>query len=451
MDRLKARNWFGDITSSPRVVTHPRNVEEIIGVLQDTERYPSPVRAAGSNHSTTPCATADGGTVAVMRNMDRILHIGPDTVTTEAGALYINVAQELRKYGLQFYVNVEIGNLTMGAAACSATKESSLAGEYGQVASYATRIKLVTPSGEDVEVTEEQPELLQAVRSSHGLFGIAYEVTFKVKPVQPLAVYHKTYTLDSFARALPALRQSGESIMMFISPLEDVITIEFRRYRRNADPAKASSWQWKVRNLTWEILAPYTAYLVSNYVPARGVRDFLIRGYSRLVHTLLAAFVRGRNTHASDQMIRYAETGARGGYTFSIWGFPEEEYVQTLRDYFAFCQEYYRSTGYRTDLLDVSYRVAHDTSSLLSYSWNGTVMTIDPVSTANPGWEEFIVAYNEFCSRHNGVPLFNQSNSLTRAQVEKAFGDRLHTFQEYRRRFDPADRLLNQYFKELLV
>jgi hypothetical protein len=77
-------------------------------------------------------------------------------------------------------------------------------------------------------------------------------------------------------------------------------------------------------------------------------------------------------------------------------------------------------------------------------------MTFDPVSTGDAGWEQFLVAYNDFCSRHGGSPLFNQSDSLARWQVEKAFGDRLDIFKGYRERFDPSERLLNQYFKRLL-
>ncbi len=101
-------------------------------------------------------------------------------------------------------------------------------------------------------------------------------------------------------------------------------------------------------------------------------------------------------------------------------------------------------------MMNVGYRVNEDASSLLSYSSGGTVMTIDPVSTEDAGWEEFLVAYNDFCSQHGGVPLFNQTNSITRSQVEKAFGERLATFEAYRKRFDPSERLLNEYFRKLL-
>jgi hypothetical protein len=35
--------------------------------------------------------------------------------------------------------------------------------------------------------------------------------------------------------------------------------------------------------------------------------------------------------------------------------------------------------------------------------------------------------------------------------VQKAFGQRLSIFDRYRRRFDPTDRLLNVYFRDLLA
>ena len=443
-------NWFGDITSSPAVVVEPENPQDIISIMQDTEKYPSPIRAVGSNHSTTQGGVADNGTVVVMGKMNRILNIGTDTVTVEAGALYIDVAKELRKHNLQFYVNVEIGSMTMGSAACCGTKNASMAGEFGQVCSYARAMKMVTSSGEIVEVTEEQPELLQATRSSYGLFGIIYEVTFRVKPLQSMAIRHKIYNLDTFDKQLPALKTMGESIMLYMSPFTNTITVEFRRYRTDENPQKASFWQWKLRNLVWGVLAPYFSYFVTRYVRIRSIRDFLINSFTRLISYFAVLIVRGKNTISPDQIIRYPKIANNTSYTFTFWAFPEEEYTPTLRAFFKFCHDYYRSKGYRSNMMNVGYRVFEDTSSLFSYTFDGPVITIDPVSTGNPGWEEFLVAYNEFCSEHGGIPLFNQTKSITRAQVEKAFGDRLATFEVYRKRFDPTERLLNDFFRQFL-
>jgi FAD/FMN-containing dehydrogenase len=78
-------------------------------------------------------------------------------------------------------------------------------------------------------------------------------------------------------------------------------------------------------------------------------------------------------------------------------------------------------------------------------------MTIDPVSTANPGWVEFLGAYNQFCSERKGVPLLNQTPGLTAEIVKKAFGDRWMAFAEARKEFDPNGRLLNDFFRGLLA
>jgi FAD/FMN-containing dehydrogenase len=60
MAEVTVTNWFGDIVQHPQVVVEANTVEDIIAVLKDPDKYPSPVRAVGSNHSTSPCGTADG-------------------------------------------------------------------------------------------------------------------------------------------------------------------------------------------------------------------------------------------------------------------------------------------------------------------------------------------------------------------------------------------------------
>lgn len=451
MEQLNVHNWFGSINSSPHVVVQPESVDDIIAIMEDREKYPSPVRAVGSNHSTTPCGVAEGGTVVDMRKMNRIIEIRPDSVTAEAGALYIDVNQELQKHNLQFYVNVELGNLTIGSACCGGTKDASMPGEFGQVCSYAAVIKMVTPSGELIEINEDQPELLHMARSSYGLFGIVYEVTFKVRPIQAMTVFHKTYTLDEYARQLPTLRTKGTSIMMYLNPMLDKVAVEFRRYHDTNNPQGLSTWQWRLRNFIWSTFAPFYAYCVTRFVPFVPLRDFLYDTFNRIIFFVCVLFIRGNNTLAIAQQIRYPAVANNSKYTFSIWAFQEEHYIDYLRAYFKFCKDYYRSTGYRSNMISVGYRINADDSSQFSYSFRGTVMTFDPVSTGNPGWQDFLTAYNELCSGLGGVPLFNQTNLLTRPQVNKAFGDRIASFDSYRRRFDPTDRLLNDYFKELLV
>ena len=85
-------------------------------------------------------------------------------------------------------------------------------------------------------------------------------------------------------------------------------------------------------------------------------------------------------------------------------------------------------------------------TSLSRVPWEG-----DPLDA--PGeWYKFIGAYNAFCSNLNlgGVPLLNQTFGLTRDQVRAAVGERLQVLSDTRKIFDPENRLLNSYFREIL-
>lgn len=442
-------NWFGNIVSHPAVIVEATSVDDIVTVLKSPDKYPSPVRAVGSNHSTSPCGTADGGTLIKMSKMNAILNITRDTVIAQAGAIYIDIAQELEKHQLQFYVNTEIGSLSAGSAACCGTKDASMPGEYGQVNSYINGIKMVLPSGDLLQVTDDQPELMQQVRSSYGTFGIVYETTFRVRPLTPLAVHHETFTLEDFVARLPELKTRGESMMFYIFPFDNLITVEFRHYNPGAsgDPNRVA---WPLRNYMWANVGPAFCAQVERDISNKTIRYGVIDGFCAMWRFKLENLVKSDYTIAGDQIIRYPLVANDSRYTFSLYAFPEANYGAALADYFAFCKQYYQAQGYRTDMLNVGYWIAQDRNSLLSYSYDSGVMTIDPVSTANPGWAEFLTAYNQFCAAHGGTPLFNQTDQITRAQVQQALGERLNTFAAARRTYDPAGRLLNAYFREML-
>jgi hypothetical protein len=205
-----------------------------------------------------------------------------------------------------------------------------------------------------------------------------------------------------------------------------------------------------LRNLVWKNLGPGFSHLCTAYIPSPGLRYGLVDTSLRLQQWSASFLVKGQNTRAPDQTIRYPHRGGVSKYSFSLWGFPEEAYGPILKEYVRFSRDHFRRTGYRNDVFDVGFRVGKDTKSLLSYTHDGTRITIDPVSTCGPGWNEYLVAYNEFCSRNGGAPLFNQTPFLTHAQVKKALGPRLEKFLEYRKRFDPGDRLLSPYFSDFL-
>ena len=455
MSGVKVQNWKRSITYHANSVQMVESVEDIVRIVTDPVRYPSPVRAKGSHHSTTRCIVAEAGTVVDVRRLNKILKIDPvaKTITMQPGVLHIDAARELERHGLQFYVNVEIGNLTVGSGACGGTKDASYFSsaegryEYGQVAAYVVGMKVVRSDGTILEVTEADGELMEVMRSSFGMLGVVCEVTFRVKEIKPLAVEHVRYGVDEFGRRLEELIAGNRSMMLYLFPFQDCLVVEYRS--DGTGPIRSHSWQWWLRNLVWATIGPGFGRIVTQFVPGRTVRSGLLNAFNLISQWVLTGVIRGRHTSPADQIIHYPPTAGFSAYTFSIWAFPREEYPATIRAYYQFCKDYYRDHGYRCDLLNVGYSIAQDRQSLFSYTRRGPALTLDPVATGSPGWNEFLTAYNEFCSRHNGWPLFNQTPGITPTQAQAAFGPEIAKFQEYRRRFDPEDRFYIPYFRQL--
>jgi FAD/FMN-containing dehydrogenase len=440
-------NWFGDLASNPQVVVEASSAEDVARILTDPATYPSPVRALGSNHSTAPCTVADGGTAMKMRGMNRILEITNDTITVEAGAILFDVAQQLKERGMQFYVNTEIGSLTIGSAACAGTKDSSFPGEFGQVSSYCIGMKLVLPSGKTLEAAEESnPDLMQALRCSYGTFGVVTQATFRIRPIIPMEVFHETFSVKDFTSRLPELWGRGYSMMYYMFLFDELVTVEFRKYNPKVK-SKPDEHVWALRNYLWAQAGPITCAQAERDIENKAVRYKVVDAYGALWRANLENIIKSKNTYASDQIIRYPDVSGESRYTFSLWAFPEASYASVLPKYTKWVKNYYKTVGYRTNMLHVGYRIAKDDRSLLSYSFNSNVMTIDPVSTANPGWKDFLYAYNDWCSGQGGIPLPNQTFGFTHEQAALALGERLATMAAKRAEFDPDNRLLNPYFR----
>ncbi|MCQ0090829.1 FAD-binding protein [Roseovarius sp. M141] len=453
MPRVRVQNWKRSITYHANSVERINSAEDLQRIVSDTQRYPSPVRAKGSHHSTTRCVVAEAGTVCDMSGMNKILKIdkAAKTITLEAGCLLIDAAKALEKEGLQFYANVELGNLTMGSGATGGTKDASYYDdgewEFGQVCSYCIAMKIVQVDGSILEVTEDSdPTLLAALRTGYGMLGITYEMTYRVKEISAMGVHHEMFTVDRFAQALPQLLERKQSIMLYLFPFLDRVLVEFR-YDTD-EKLSPGSKTWAIRNYTWKTVWPFVSNVLA-YLPWTWLRYKIIDVLNRLTLWFMTYKLKDTNSSPADQIIRYSEMGGFASYTFSIWAFPRDAYPETIKEYFKFCKKYYKENNYRCDMLNVGYHIAQDQSGLFSYTRDWPALTLDPVASGAKGWEGFLVAYNEWCVQHGGRPLFNQTGSLTPLQAMKSFGPQIAQFKALRNTIDPDERFLNEHFRTL--
>ncbi|HEU5293253.1 MAG TPA: FAD-binding oxidoreductase [Burkholderiaceae bacterium] len=444
-------NWYGNIQCHGGRVVHPESEDELANILGNDAEYPSPVRPCGSRHSITPCMAASAGergwgTLVDLSRLQGPLRVDEQaaTVTVGPGRRYIDVARALRTRGWQFHVNTEIGSLTMGSAACVGTKDSSFPGEFGQVGSYANSVRLVSADGRVRSIDQRDPDFA-ALRSSYGLLGVVSEATYRIAPIEDISIEHEEIELGEFEAASRRWLDGRTAVFLYLFPYANRVVAELRR-KVGGDSGKASK-SVAMRNFFWGKGVPRVARLGS-HLPSHVSREMLFQSEDLVVRKYLAHLLEVERFNPVDQIIDFEHATK---FTFSMWGFAADRFAAILPQYFAFCREQRRQIDFRSSMPDACYHIAQDQSSLLSYSYDGPVWTVDPVSTGiEAGWDDFLRAFNDRCDAWGGVPLFNQTPWLQRRHVERAFGVRLARFEETRRRFDPRDRLLNDYFRQLL-
>src|SRR2546422_2287267 len=141
------RNWNGSAFSTPSVVAEPSTLDELIMVVRDHDRFPSPVRAAGSFHSLNECF-ATTGTQVLLHHFDDIrVDLGASTVTVGAAVTMVRLRDALRPYGMQTEVTPEIGNATAGSVSGCGTKDAPIRGGPAQGRSAGVPRELVDPPG----------------------------------------------------------------------------------------------------------------------------------------------------------------------------------------------------------------------------------------------------------------------------------------------------------------
>lgn len=421
-------NWNRSARSRPGEVVTPASTEEIVRIVRD-RGLPSPVRAVGHLHSLNRCIEADGGTQLRMDRLDRVQRVDRNarTISVQAGVSLLAIAETLLP-DFQLPVMPEIGNATAGSVACCGTKDSSLRGGPGQVASTVVGLTLVNGRGEIETVSEaSDPERLRLLRSSYGLAGIVTEVTFRIEPVVVVRFDYEPLPATPLP-SLAAVRGGADGFLAFFQPANDTLITE----RRFVEPAGTTisvldKLQCRFRGVLWEHGGSFLATAVAKASALREQAPGGASGASFKQGLLDDALAKGLDpvkfrARRADTMIDFG-ADRRDYFDFTFWAFPARSWTTVVPAYVRFCADFLERTGFRPSLPTEIYAIAHDTSSALSVSYDEDVFTLDMVhhrdadEPFDPRWIRMNREFNAFAAGHGGRPLLNQTKELEPAHV----------------------------------
>jgi len=431
----------------PRLTLRPIRAEEIAKILGNPKTCPTPVRAMGADYSQTRCVGGDGGTILDTSALNRILEIGEGTVRAQAGVRLGVLVRALAERGLELPLTPEIGNMSVGALAVTTLPQASYQDGAAQMSSFVVEMKLITPQGKQMTVTERDRDLMRVLRSSFGLLGIVYEVVLRVIPMRPVKIDYQVFSLDEFTSSYRSILGGGGALRLHLAPFNDRITVEQRRL--DLEKTTTRSGMWQIRNSVMRNVLPAFGSSVGSVLSAPGLRNAVLSGVHRALNVGSAPATRGVVMHAHEWMRDLPAESWKARYTHTLWAFPAAAYPRVLAEYFAFCRNYDKDNRFRPNVVSGASRLHADRSSLFSVSYGGPMLTLEPSSNGEKGWADFLIDFNDFASQFGGVPTLNQTRALKPEYIAKAFGDRARLFRALRQRTDPLNRLHSNYFAGL--
>jgi FAD/FMN-containing dehydrogenase len=422
--------------------------EDIPSILLDAKQFPTPVRIVGGDYSQTRCVGGDGGTTLNLSSLNKIIEFGETEVRAQAGVRVGTLARALAERGQELPLTPEMGHMTVGAVAVTTLPQASYEAGAAQLSSLVSELKLVTPQGKQMTINDRNADLKRVLSSSFGLLGVVHEAVLKVQPLTPVKIDYEMLTLKEFAARFSRIVSEPGALRLHISPFNDQITVERRTLDESASINRAGIWQ--IKKSVMRNVLPAFGSTVGSVLAAPGVAGAVVSGVQRALRATLDRAARNVVLYAHEWIRDFPQEAWKARYTYTLWGFPQAGFPKLLAEYFSFCRSYYKQHNYRCNVVNGASRLHQDRNSLFSVSFGGPMFTLEPSSTGDRGWDEFLIDFNDFASALGGVPTFNQSRALKPEHIAKAFGERAKLFRALRQRTDPLNRLCNSYFSHLL-
>ncbi len=425
----------------------PRNIDELRTCIDPGITVPFPLRPRGGNTASTDCNSSPSGLIIDTSALDRITNMDLEnkTVTAEAGVRLETLVAELDEHGLEIPGCFDLYRHTVGGAVAAPCLGPGIGDDAGTLGRQIESMRVVTPGGKLIDIRAGDRKYMPMFRASYGLLGVIADVTFRVRPKRAFNVAYRKLDHDALVKGLGTLAGLPIGLRFFIAPHRNRAWLELMRPAD--EDASVSTRAWRARDFGETVVLPALFRSIQRVVPLQNLKYRLIDGVSGLSKDL------GQNrflkTGSYAQAACHRQQGDESSTPrYSTWCFPASKAAEIVAAYIDFTKAIYKHTGYRCDLPAVGFRVAQDATALLAPSAREPMLALKVCSTADDGWEDFVIDLADFGERWGGVPLFNQTRAVSTNYAQQCYGNALRTFTAIRRRLDPDNRLMNPFLAQ---
>jgi FAD/FMN-containing dehydrogenase len=232
-------NWAGNISCRPHEVAYPTSEDDVRDVLASAAARGLPVRITGAGHSFTPIHVTDGVLISLAR-MNAIHRVDSEVrrVVAGPGTRIRDFGDPLWEAGLTLKNQGDIDSQHIVGAISTATHGSGI--RQQAFCGSLRRARVVLPSGEVIDVGEDDSELLAAMQVSLGALGVITEAELEVRDAFALAERIEFWGLDEILGRWDDEMANHRHFSFFWMPSADSPDRLFMEYPEGMDMADRS-------------------------------------------------------------------------------------------------------------------------------------------------------------------------------------------------------------------
>lgn len=428
-------NWAGNQTARPHVIERPSDEDAVVEIVRRAIDTGRTVKAVGTGHSFTSTALTSGHLV-IMDSLRRIIDVdrSAGTVTVGAGITIGDLNLALHGLGLAMPNLGDIAYQTISGAIATSTHGTGakLTGLAGQVRS----LRLVTGTGELIDLSPSDGTLFDAACVNIGALGIVTQFTLNVVPAFRLQAAEGAQKLDSLLDDLDSHVDGNDHFEFFWIP-HTKWALTKRNNRTDAPvPTSSLSSRWK----HW-----YSKSLMENY--AFGALCEVGRRRPSMIPKLATALPSsGQSTYVNDSFRIYASK--------RVVKFLEMEYSisrEHCAEALSSVREMIDRRGHMVSFpVEVRFTAADDIPLSTAHGRPSAYIAVHMYKgTPWPDVERYFRDVEEIMVGFDGRPHWGKMHFRKAADLAPMY-PRWDEFQAARERFDPARVFANDYLRTVL-
>lgn len=246
-------NWSRTHHCKPQRLERPGSEDELRALVLDARARGAKVKVIGARHSWSDIAMSDD-TLVSLDGMQALLELDEarGVARVEAGVRLHRLIDTLaaRGFGLSIIGSVTEQSLT--GVMSTGTHGSSLV--HGNIPSFVVGMRLLTGTGEILELDEDHP-LMPAARVGLGALGIITAVSVRVEPVFRLCETTESISFDQALASMDDIARSAEYVKLWWLPHTDSVIV-FRYVRTEVEGQLARLPLWIDTNVVNKLVFP---------------------------------------------------------------------------------------------------------------------------------------------------------------------------------------------------